>query len=517
MNLFPSKLYLEGSDKMKQMVGIENKLTEYIRNVAVYYRKSRGELEKDLENHKFVLREICERYKWNYIEYEEIGTGDSIAARNEIKKLLKDVREELFDAVLIYDYDRLGRGNATDQDTIINTMRQTDTLIVQANPFQILNPNDERDEETMEFKGFLARREYKLITKRLSTGRKIRARQGYWSITFAPYGYEIDEETKKLKIIEEQKNTIINIVDWYLDGKSFADIAWQLNVNKIPSPSNGKWNEGAIGYILKNEVYLGWVVSNKTSRKKLVSETNEVSYKVEKNPKDEWIIVKGIHEPIISVEQHHKIKDMMRQKTSHRSGSGVNPFSGMVKCYKCGSTMTMQKVTDDHIAVKNCSSCDNKGGDTNLISTLINHQIISVRKLLLDKQSNIKQDTFVRDILQQISDLETQLEKNQIAMEKIEEMYEEGDYTKEKYLKKKEKRVKQISEIEEELTYLKRKSNNFSSVGNEERIRIIDKFIRNIETVEDRKILHENYKSIIHSIIWQRTTNDEVRIKVNFL
>lgn len=503
--------------KMNFTSGYDNKLTDYIRNVAVYYRKSRGEVEKDLENHKFVLREICERYKWNYIEYEEIGTGDSISARTEIKKLLKDIREELYDAILIYDYDRLGRGNATDQDTIINSLRQTDTLIIQANPFQILNPNDERDEETMEFKGFLARREYKLITKRLSTGRKIRARQGYWSITFAPYGYEIDQDTKRLKVINEQKEIIQTMVGLYLDGKSLADIAWELNIKKIPSPSDGKWNENAVGYILKNEVYLGWVVSNKTSRKKVLNEKNEVSYVVEKIPKDEWVIVKGTHEPIISIEQHHIIKDKMRQKSNHSNGAGVNPFSGLVKCFNCGKTMTMQKVNDETIFVKKCSDCGNKGGDTNLISSLISAQIMSIRKLLLDKQANVKQDSFIRDILNQINDLEIELNKNQIAMEKIEEMYEEGEYEKDKYLKKKEKRTKRISEIEEELSYLKKKSNDFSSVGNQERINIIDNFIENTYNLNDKKKLNAAYRSIIHSIIWQRTTNDEVRIKVNFL
>lgn len=500
-----------------KLITYADKYTEYIKNVAVYYRKSRGELEKDLENHKYVLREICEKNNWNYIEYEEIGSGDSIAARVEIKKLLNDVRQEMYDAVLVFDWDRLGRGNATDQDTIINTMRQTDTLIVQANPYQIFNPNDERDEETIEFKGFLARREYKLITKRLNAGRKIRARQGFWSITFAPYGYTIDKDTKKLSVVEEQKQVILQMVEWYLDGKSLADIAWNLNVKKIPSPSDGKWSDVTIKYILTNEALLGWVVSNKTIRKKYINEKNEVKYQVEKVPKDEWVVVKGMHEAIITLEQHQKIKDLMRHKARHYSSGGVNPFTGLVKCINCNTTMSMQKKSEDNIVVRNCSVCGNKGGDTALISFLINKQVHNIRKVLVDKQSTIKQDTFIRDILKEIEDTEKELEKNLTAMETIEEMFEEGEYTKEKYLKKKEKRVKRISELEESLNYLKRKTNNFSSVGNEERIRIIDKFIKNIETLEDKKALNDHYKSIIHSVIWERNTYDEVKIKVNFL
>lgn len=56
-------------------------------NVAIYLRKSRGEIE-DLEKHKEQLIELANKNKWQYDIYEEIGTSDSIIKRKEFKKLL---------------------------------------------------------------------------------------------------------------------------------------------------------------------------------------------------------------------------------------------------------------------------------------------------------------------------------------------------------------------------------------------------------------------------------------------
>src|SRR5690606_24134551 len=116
---------------------------------------------------------MCKQYKWNYIEYAEIGTGDSIAVRPEFKALIQDANEGLFDAVLVYDYDRLGRGSGTDQDTITDMLKDNQMIAIIANPFQVLNPLNEQDEEVMAFKGFIANRELKMITKRLQSGKKV--------------------------------------------------------------------------------------------------------------------------------------------------------------------------------------------------------------------------------------------------------------------------------------------------------------------------------------------------------
>ena len=89
-----------------------------IKYVAEYIRKSRGESLEDLIKHKTVLEELCNRRGWVYVAYEEIETGESLYARPVMQQLLKDISENMFDAVVCVDLDRLGRGTLGEWDEI---------------------------------------------------------------------------------------------------------------------------------------------------------------------------------------------------------------------------------------------------------------------------------------------------------------------------------------------------------------------------------------------------------------
>ncbi|MEJ7240334.1 recombinase family protein, partial [Staphylococcus epidermidis] len=89
--------------------------------------------------------------------YKEIGSGSTIDDRPVMQKLLTDVEKNLYDAVLVVDLDRLSRGNGTDNDRILYSMKVSETLIVVESPYQVLDANNESDEEIILFKGFFAR------------------------------------------------------------------------------------------------------------------------------------------------------------------------------------------------------------------------------------------------------------------------------------------------------------------------------------------------------------------------
>lgn len=491
----------------------------YVKNVGLYLRKSRGDLDKDLEKHRSHMIKICEDNGWNYLEYKEIGTGDSIEARTEIKYLLKDIESQMFDAVIVFDYDRLGRGNATDQDTISRIFRRSNTLIITAYPFTVLDPNDERDEETMEFKGFLARREYKMITKRLSGGKKFGLRLGRWSNGVAPYGYEYEPEIKSLIVNEEQAKVYKELMkEPFLNGDSSYDIAWNLNKKGILSPRNGKWHPETIRNLLMSEVHMGWIVSNKTEGVRDSQNHSGDKKQYKKKPKEEWIIVKNCHPRLKTEEEHERIKKELKKRARHNNGNSVNPLSGLVKCSSCNTTMTMQKVDDGRIMIKKCRECgDNKGGDSQLALYAIERQLKKIKDILKDKQLKLKQDDKTESLLQRITELEEEIDVNESAIERIEEAFEDGVYDSEKMQKKRKVRLDKISVLEDELREQKGRLERFSTVTNEERVIMIEKFFNDIEHVEDGESINKLYKSLIDSIIWKRSNMDEVKVTVNFL
>ena len=72
--------------------------------VAIYLRKSREDEElKDetLVRHETMLLEYCARNNLTILEiYKEIVSGDSIANRPEMQRLLDDVSQGLYDGVV---------------------------------------------------------------------------------------------------------------------------------------------------------------------------------------------------------------------------------------------------------------------------------------------------------------------------------------------------------------------------------------------------------------------------------
>ncbi|OMF72969.1 recombinase family protein [Paenibacillus peoriae] len=177
--------------------------TSYIiKYVALYLRKNRGEEDTDLEKHRFVLRKICVKHGWKYVEYVEIASSETIEYRPKFKSLLSDVEEGIYDAVLVVDYQRLGRGELEDQGKIKRIFRDSETYIV--TPEKIYNLVDDTDDLLVDVRGLLARQEYKITTKNLQIGKKVGARLGKWTNGPAPLPFVYVAALKGLDVVPKK-------------------------------------------------------------------------------------------------------------------------------------------------------------------------------------------------------------------------------------------------------------------------------------------------------------------------
>lgn len=127
-------------------------------------------------------------------------------------------------------------------------------------------------------------------------------------------------------------------------------IALQHNAEKVPAPrsfyymAEGRenlrgetpfWNDVTVKTILRNEVYIGHMVQNKTGT---------VSYKNHKQvskPESEWIKVENTHEPLIPQETWDAVQRMDNHPARGRNGKSgtVALFGGLLRCMDCGSSM----------------------------------------------------------------------------------------------------------------------------------------------------------------------------------
>ena len=313
-------------------------------DAAQYLRKSRMEeglnTEEVLAKHRQALAEYAANNDIHIIEtYYEVRSGESLYARPEMLRLLEDVEDGKYDAVLVMDLDRLSRGRMKDQGIILDAFRETGTLIV--TPEKTYDLSDELDDEIAEMKTFISRREYKIINKRLRRGLDLVIKQGCY-VANAPYGYRKIKVGRKstLEIVEEEAVFVRMMFQMYASGSGCTTIAEHVNSLGAHPRRSAAFSRTSVANILRNQTYIGKVVWNKKKFLKKGKNGNP-KHKTTVRPKSDWIVVDGIHLPIIDRELFDKVQDIMAGRYSPPKNDGTirSPLAGLVICSNCGNHM----------------------------------------------------------------------------------------------------------------------------------------------------------------------------------
>lgn len=316
---------------------------------AMYLRKSRADMEAEahgegetLSRHEKALTALAEKSGIEITRiYREIISGETIAARPEIQKLIFEVEQGAYEGVLVMDADRLARGDSVDQGLVARAFRLTGTKII--TPRKVYDPNSEFDEEYFEFELFMARREYKLINRRIQRGRVASVNDGRYIASAAPYGYDrVKISGGKGYTIKPNKEADIvkYIFKQYLKCGGAGTVASALNVMEIPTRSGKSWSRATIAGILKNPVYIGKI---RWSYRKNVKQSHSGQIVTKRKANDNCILAEGLHEPIIDRELFERVREKMsqnRKKPVSSSKALKNPFTGLLYCKLCGGRMT---------------------------------------------------------------------------------------------------------------------------------------------------------------------------------
>ena len=327
---------------------------------CIYLRKSRKDNEAEqrgegetLARHEKALTEFAKNSGLEVSAiYREVASGESIAARPQMQRLLSEVGENRFDGVIVMDIDRLARGNGIDQGIIAQTFLFSDTKII--TPTKTYDPSNEFDEEYFEFGLYMSRREYKTINRRLQRGRVASCKEGKYVCSKAPYGYQrvkIDgEKGYTLAPVPEQAKIVKNIFEWYTEGKvmflggakeriGVSLIARELNKLSVKPLKCSVWTSSSIRDILINPVYIGKIRWNWRPEKKKMSDGQVIK---ERPRTSDFLLYDGRHEGIVSEEVFEKAQNIM-QKNKSRPVRGdkttQNPLASLVVCKKCGRKM----------------------------------------------------------------------------------------------------------------------------------------------------------------------------------
>ncbi len=320
-----------------------------------YLRKSREDRDAELhgegetlERHRKMLESLAVRYNITVSTwYHEIVSGETIAARPEMLKMLEDIEDMRPDGVLVVELERLARGDTRDQGLIMETFKYAGTRII--TPVKVYNPNDEFDEEYAEFGLFMSRREYKTINRRLQRGRKASISEGKWTGNKPPYGFERvkipHDKGFTLQAIPEEAEVVKLIYKMYVYGTPESNnipvgtstIGHILDDMGIKPPNGSYWAACTIRRIVENPVYIGKLQHGyRQQQKRTANGKVTVSRPINKN----YELYDGLHAPIVDKEIFDLAGQKRKENYKKPFFNGIkNPLAGLIYCAECGKSM----------------------------------------------------------------------------------------------------------------------------------------------------------------------------------
>ena len=466
--------------------------------VAIYIRKSREDEHKEdtLLRHERILKEYCDKYDLRYTEkaiYREIVSGDSINNRPQMQRLLEDVKNGLYDGVVVVELQRLSRGNGIDQEIIKETFRKSGTIIYTLNKAYDLSSGDELDEDMLELSLFLSRKELKAIKRRMIRGKKQAQREGYYTGSTIPFGYRKEKQNKGYVLIpDEVEAPIVQMIynKYAYEGINIAELVDYINDSGIRTRKGLLWSPVLLRRLMKNKIYLGYINST----------TNGVTTQF-----------KGKHLPLINEEMYNRVMDRFSDNTPKvkTSNNLKNPLATFLRCSECGKVMNLKfrSKKENRPPMLDCKNkhCNNLGAyfhfvEKKLIDELeeelkgfnyfLENTAIETRKIKEEKE---REKAFIKSNINKKNDM----------IKRCCEMLEEGIYTKDRYLER-------VKALEEDLKALNMKFEELDTfeIDEEDRVKkaipILEKVLKeywNLNSIDKNNLL----KTIIEKVEYTKT------------
>ncbi len=346
------------SDKASLFEGKRNLVGIYVRRSDVCSNEKRRD---SIYNQTLFLKEYVKEHGEELClvkVYSDSGATGTSFVRSGWNQMLIDIEAGIVDCILVKDLSRIGRnyietGNYLEHIfpllgvRVISVSENYDSnasfdLVISNSLTNLMNEFYARD-----------------ISRKTSTAKHTLQKKGFCIASTPPYGYKKSELDRRRLIVDPECGSIVKqIFAWRADGKGCGIIANYLNVLAVPSPGlyryqNGnlsfqrccheKWKAKHVTEILKDSVYLGHMVQGKTKSSYFVQGGKQISV-----PKEQWVIVEDMQEPLATQEQFLAAAEMAEQsRKRHQDQLEKNkdiphvdqPLRKKIFCGQCGNRM----------------------------------------------------------------------------------------------------------------------------------------------------------------------------------
>ncbi|MCR4794219.1 MAG: recombinase family protein [Ruminococcus sp.] len=480
----------------------------------VYLRKSRSDSE-----HETVEEVLAKHYKMiqdyaaaklggaipEELIYREVVSGETIQDRPEMKKILDRIQTEDITGVIVIEPQRLSRGDLSDCGTVIRAFRYTDTLII--TPTKTYDLADKFDRKFFEMELTRGNDYLEYVKEIMMRGRIASVQAGNYIGSGSPYGYDKIKDGKTFTLAPNGEADVVRLMFqlWTTGAIGTTTIAYKLNELGIKPRKSERWSSASIRDMLKNPVYIGKIRWNWRKTIKKYDDGEIVSSRPKAKPED-WLIVDGKHEAIISEEVFSAAQERFGKLPKTKPKMKLNnAFAGIMHC-ACGRSMTYrpQSRSADRLICTNMKYCSNRSA---IYQDVVDEVVKALKdfaddfKKLADDPPKISdiQKTTADALIKELHSLETQ-------QERLYEFLEKGIYTAEVFTKRNATLSQRRSELQEAI--------NAAQCNEAQEINYREKYlalIQAIHALEDDTVgvaeKNKLLKFVVKDIIYHRETD----------
>src|SRR3989449_355632 len=391
-------------DEVGSMLDKASRPDVALRPAVGYLRRSTNRQEQSLEDQEAAVTRYAAMHGYQILDWykDDAISGASVDARGGFKRMLGDAKSPTrnWRYLLVFDVSRFSRGGLDEAGHLRYELRKAGVDIVYCS--EHFTGNDS-DEIVLGLKQWQAVQFVRDLSKVTIRGLVSHTQAGSWGGGLAPYGFDLEysdgtgrpyqrvrfmpngekqvfsvegalvrtvprgehlstaksDRARLVPSAPDRVRTVQRIFEMYTDlGMGLRAIASHLNQEGIPSPgcANPKanldrtWCLSSVRGILNNSVYTGDLTWNKRTQGKFHRIANGQAQKretlhraVEKNGKQDWIVVSGAHEPLVARDlfrrAHERRSDEKKTGENFRRGRGKDsPFllTSLLVCKPCG-------------------------------------------------------------------------------------------------------------------------------------------------------------------------------------
>ncbi|WP_425384679.1 recombinase family protein [Wolbachia endosymbiont (group A) of Sturmia bella] len=310
---------------------------------GIYTRKSNEDGLEQKFNSLDAQRVACEKYiksKEGWVvsakRYDDGGFSGKNLERPAIKELFEDVKKGEVDCVVVYTLDRLSR-ETKDSIEVTSFFRRHRVNFIAVT--QIFDNNTPMGKFVQTVLSGAAQLEREMIVERVKNKIATSKEQGLWMGGTLPLGY--DAKDKELIINEKEAKLVKHIFERYIELKSMAELARELNSQGYRTKSD-IFKKATVRRIITNPIYMG---------------------KIRHYEKE----YEGKHEAIIEEEKWQKAQELIRNQPYRKAKYEEALLRGIIKCKSCDVNMTLTYskkenkryryyICNNHLRGKNCES-----------------------------------------------------------------------------------------------------------------------------------------------------------------